>query len=257
MLVQLVGPKNSDQVVLLMKQVRMEKNPEDINMSLAADYIRRWKDVACWGRRHLLKQKTMIKAFIEGVYPKRLSQSLINEDCRLIEECMTSFLDKFRTWVAAKQTADSYDDGEPRRTEEKAKPSVKGGTQSESKAKPKTPDTKSKDDGKAKAPIICHHCQEPGHIRPDCPKLRDSKSSAAAAAPPKKVAALVMGVRAKTGPWFNCDLSARSKGKPKGVRGAPEPWVRPDGGADRVLRMLAHLDIGAELDAVGENQVKI
>jgi hypothetical protein len=46
MLIQLVGPKNSDQVVLLMKQIRMEKHPEDINMSLAADYIRRWKDVA-------------------------------------------------------------------------------------------------------------------------------------------------------------------------------------------------------------------
>ena len=152
MLVQLVGPKNSDQVVLLMKQVRMEKNPEDINMSLAADYIRRWKAVARWGRRHLPKQKAMIRAFTEGVCPKRLAQSLINEDCKLIEECMTSFLDKFCTWVAAKQTTNSYDDGEPRRTEEKAKPSVKGGTQSESKAKPKTPDTKARDDGKAKAP---------------------------------------------------------------------------------------------------------
>ncbi len=53
MLIQLVGPKNPDQVVLLMKQIRMEKHPEDINMSLAADYIRRWKDVARWGRRHL------------------------------------------------------------------------------------------------------------------------------------------------------------------------------------------------------------
>ncbi len=40
MLVQLVGPQDFDQVVL-MKQVRMVKNPEDINMSLAADYIRR------------------------------------------------------------------------------------------------------------------------------------------------------------------------------------------------------------------------
>jgi len=39
------------------------------------------------------------------------------------------------------------------------------------------------------------------------------------------------------------------------VRGAPEPSVRPDGGADRVVRMLAHLDTGAELDAVGENLV--
>ena len=48
MMVQLVGPQDSDQVVALMKQVRMVKNLEDINMSLAADYIRRWKDVARW-----------------------------------------------------------------------------------------------------------------------------------------------------------------------------------------------------------------
>jgi hypothetical protein len=154
MLIQLVGPKNSDQVVLLMKQIRMEKHPEDINMSLAADYIRRWKDVARWGRRHLPKQKAMVRAFTEGVCPKRLAQSLINEDCKQLDECMALFLDKFRNWVEAKDTNDSYDDGEPRRTEEKAKPSVKGGTQSESKAKPKTPDTKSKDDGKAKAPLF-------------------------------------------------------------------------------------------------------
>ena len=107
-----------------------------------------------------------------------------------------------------------------------------------SQATPSPPNPKSASKGDdAPKTITCYHCGEPGHKKPDCPKL---KSSAAAAAPPKRVGALTMGTRARAGPYLACDVSApedvrgaavprvRAKGKPDGVRGTEESWVQPD-----------------------------
>ena len=222
MLVQALGPQSVDEVVNLLKKIKMVKDPHNTSIVVAVDYVRRWKEEARWCRHFLPGPITMMKYFAEGIYPRKLAESLKNQRCKSMDECMTSFIVKYRTYSAAKRTVDCYDDGEtPQKEDRKAKHAGKGGTK-ESQATPSPPNPKSASKGDdAPKTITCYHCGEPGHKKPDCPKL---KSSAAAAAPPKRVGALTMGTRARAGPYLACDVSA-----PEDVRGAAVPRVHAKG----------------------------
>ena len=186
MLVQLVGPRRVDEAVDLMRALKMSKDSQKVSFAVAADYVRRWREEARWCRHYLPTQKTMIKAFVDGVYPKRLGESLRNEDCKTMSQCLPSFLAKYQEYADARRTAHYYDGGEAPRKDEKGKQG-KGETPKESKATPKTPNPKSTAKTKDRSSIVCYHCGERGHIKPNCPQR---KEAAAAAAPPKKLGAL-------------------------------------------------------------------
>ncbi len=64
-----------------------------------------------------------------------------------------------------------------------------------------------------------------GHIQPHCPSKK--------AGEPKAIKAIAMSGGKKKGPYLAVDVSS------SGER------------SDRILRMMAHLDSGAELDGVG------
>ena len=112
MLVQALGPQSVDEVVNLLKKIKMVKDPHNTSIVVAVDYVRRWKEEARWCRHFLPDPVTMMKYFVEGIYPRKLAESLKNQRCKSMDECMTSFIVKYRTYSAAKRTVDCYDDGE-------------------------------------------------------------------------------------------------------------------------------------------------
>lgn len=263
MLVQILGPRCLDDACDILRSVKMEKGASP-SIEVAYDYVSRFEDAIRWCRHFLPDVETMIKQFCLNIKPKKLADSMKNQKYRTMSQCTTSFIVRYRDFADAKSTVSRYDDGEPHRKDDtKSKPVGKGETHKESKAKPKNPGPKVSSTGEPKT-ITCFNCGEPGHKKPDCPKL---KGAMAAPAPPKRIGALMMGSRAKLGPYVACDVSApevvrgagvprvRAKGNLEGVRGTSESWVRPDGGAERTIRMQAHFDTGADMNGVGQNLV--
>jgi hypothetical protein len=158
-----------------------------------------------------------------------------------MEDIIQSFLSKYRAYVTAKRTVNCYGDEEPLKKEDGKGESGKDST----KAVPKTPNPKVVSNGAEPRTFTCFNCGEPG---------------------PKKIGVLTMGTRARTGMYVAYDVSApedvreacvprvRANGKLKECVGLLSPGAA-DGGAERSLRMRAHMDTGADLDGVGENLV--
>ena len=111
----------------ILKAIKMTKD-SNLTLAMTVDFVRKWKEEARWCRHYLPDQITMGKQFAAGVYPKKLAESLKNQRCSTMEECMQSFLSRYhRMYVQAKRTVNCYGDEEaPRKEDSKAKPAGNG-----------------------------------------------------------------------------------------------------------------------------------
>jgi hypothetical protein len=232
MLLQELGPQSDEESTDVLKKIRM--NPKAVaysNMVLATTYVREWKDALQWCAAHLPRQRALVKLFLERIYPRKLASALEIDGCRKIQICIKKFIMKYKKGVTAKKDLSHLEDAplKPRPTEPIFTPGPKSVTpRTESRPAAKEA-TAARTPSDWKSTKQCFYCGKMGHIQPDCPNKKTGEA--------KAIKAIVMSGGKKKGPYLAVDLL------PSGEK------------SDRTLRMMSHMDSGAELDGVGLNWV--
>ena len=226
MILQEMGPQSDEESTDVLKKIRM--NPEAVSyssMTLATTYVRDWRESLQWCSAHLPRQRTLVKLFLERIYPRRLASALEIDGCRKIKDCMKKFIMKYKKGVTAKKDLAHLEDA-PR----KPKPIEASPAPTRAEAKPATPRlewrpapretsvTKTPSDWKSSKQ--CFYCGKIGHIQPDCPSKKKGE--------PKAIRTIAMIGGKKKGPYLTVDIASTNEG------------------SERTLRMMAHLDSGAE-----------
>ena len=245
MLIQAFGPKSSERSAKLLRAIQMqdikpdERGSSFSNLSVAMEYVRKWREALRWCSRQLPSNRTLVKIFLANVYPKPLAKAMYDADYQSINDCMTGFIKKFRTGVDASEVLSVYDDkpskGEKKPSKVEAKKEQAPVAKAPAAKNPKGERPERSEEWKAQQ--TCFGCGMHGHIRPDCPNKKTAAQSAQPAPQAKKMGALSMGSPEEVGPFVAVDVSA------VGQQGK------------RCLRMTGHLDGGAQCDAVGQNWV--
>ena len=234
MLLQELGPQSDEESTDILKRIRMD--PEAVPYSslvLATTHVREWKDALQWCAAHLPRQRSLVKLFLEKIYPRKLASALEIDGCRKIKDCMAKFIMKYRKGVAAKKDLFHLEDA-PRKP--KAEPATPIHPRAEPRATPKVegkpvakdPAT-AKSTGDWRASKQCFHCGKMGHIQPDCPSKK--------AGEPKSHNTITLSGSKKNKPYLAVDVCACGDQ------------------SERTLRLMAHMDSGSELEGVGQNMV--
>ncbi len=153
----------------------------------ATTYVRKWKDAMRWCTRFLPREKTLVKHFLAGVYPRRLAYAIKNEEIKKINKCMNTFIVKYREGVSARRTLNLLEDSpkEHPREDKKVKPDSTGDPKGEPKADakpqpPKSPTNPAIDKPTAdwKSKRQCFYCGKMGHIQPESPSKKAGEPKA-------------------------------------------------------------------------------
>ncbi len=116
---------------------------------------------------------------------------------------MTAFLAKYRVGVEAKRTLANLEDA-PR--PDPPKPVPKPATPAPADVKTATaaaaPATAKPTGAEWRASKTCFHCNKVGHIKLDCPDLKQTPAE------PKRMNVIAMGGKKKRGPYLAVDVSA-------------------------------------------------
>ena len=237
MMIQVFGPKSSEQSATLLRAIRMpdikqdERGSSFANLSVAMVYVRKWREALRWCARQMPRSRTLVKIFLASIHPKPLAKALYDEDFESINDCMTAFITKFSAGVESLQTLTTYDE-KPSKAVEKKAPKVEAKKEQAPVGKAPAKAQKGEKSDEWKSTKTCFYCGVYGHVKPNCPSL---KAAAQPAPPPKKIGRLSMGSPEEEGPFVAVDVSAVGQ---------------PSKGC---LRMTGHLDGGAQCDAVGQN----
>ena len=237
MILRVLGPQSQEESILILKKIKMPKDSTYGSLAVAAVFMRQWAEGVRWCAAFLPREKSLVKIFLANIYPRKLAATMENQEIKKIQRCLDTFLRTYKIGVAAKRTLSTLEDLQPRAEEVKptgkpwtprAQPAVAQPAVAAAKsAEPRLPNSE------WKATMTCFNCNKMGHIKPDCPLLKKF----ATPMPAKKLNVVAMGGKGKQGPYLTVDLTA--------IDSPVEP----------VLRMMAHLDSGAELDGVGKNWV--
>ena len=182
MLLQELSPYNENESVAILREIKMPRDAAYQDIVAATTYVRKWKDSMRWCSRFLPREKTLVKHFLAGVYPRRLAYAIENEEIKKINKCMNTFIVKYREGVSARRTLNLLEDApkEHPREDKRVKPDAKGDPKGEPKAdaKPQPPkpptnpaEAKPKDDN-WKTKKQCFYCGKMGHIQPECPSKK-------------------------------------------------------------------------------------
>ena len=92
---------------------------------------------------------------------------------------------------------------------------------------------KAEGDDSWKTKVKCYHCHKKGHIKPDCPERKKEAEQVKTPQKTVKLGAIEMGMTQRPKPYLALDMT--------GGPGSP------------VMRVMAHMDGGADVNAVGSN----
>jgi hypothetical protein len=235
MLIHALGPADVTEACAILRVIKMAKDVPFTKLSTATSFIREWKDGLRWCGALCPPEKAMVRFFLDAVIPRKLAYAIKNTGVRTVEAAMNMLFVEYRRGYNAKNLLTGIEDSARLDTKPTAAPipaavpkpltAVIAAPTRAPPAVPKTEDWK-----KSK---VCFKCGQTGHISPDCPL----KAGTPGAATPgnKKFGVMAIGGKGKPDPYLTIDLTPLKDG------------------SDRVLRMMCHMDGGAQCDGIGEN----
>jgi hypothetical protein len=197
MLITYLGPEDVTAAAELFEGIKMKKEPIPFSSRAhATHYLREWKNMERWCGQHLPKSKFLIKKFIWGIFPTKLAKNLDIMGYKRLAEVKTEFLRSFNQSCKARATLmrsggmseeKKNVGGSSGKTTEPVKTFTPSGGNSHTAvgSMPKPSGSVNKEHKKTDMKDkVCYHCNQPGHIRPECP-LRTPAAAGQAKATPK------------------------------------------------------------------------
>ena len=194
MLITYLGPNDVVASGELFEAIKMKKDKEPFSArSSATQYLRDWKTTERWCALQMPNEKFLVKKFVWGIHPNRFAKNIDMLCLRKLTLCKRNFMTTFNRNYNARVTLKGA--GGMEESKAQAGPPVSGKSVTAGVAPTKTTATLNNPSGSGKPAYIapganaqkgvpakvgekvCFHCNQPGHIRPDCP-LRTPNAAA-------------------------------------------------------------------------------